>query len=265
MAKTVLPSTDLTAFNCPNCGAFAQQFWLYLEAERYPALPLLYRDGKVPETQAAAPFSGLAESLRKDWISKTQSGRPFLSSLGHKIKYGQSLVNVNASYCARCTEIAIWIGDQLAYPDTGSAPTPNADLPEDIKRDYLEASSIVNQSPRGAGALLRLCVEKLCNELGQPGKKIDENIQWMVNQGLSSRVQKAMDTVRVIGNEAVHPGELDLKDDRDTVLKLFKLINMIAQTMISDVKELDEMYGELPDTKLQGIENRAKRFPAEDT
>jgi len=44
--------------------------------------------------------------------------------------------------------------------------------------------------------------------------------------------------VRVIGNEAVHPGKLDLKDDRDTATRLFKLVNIIAEQMISNPKHV---------------------------
>lgn len=63
-----------------------------------------------------------------------------------------------------------------------------------------------------------------------------------------------MDTVRVIGNEAVHPGILDLKDDRDTATKLFKLVNIISEQMISNPKHVEEIYGQLPEGKRKAIE-----------
>jgi Domain of unknown function (DUF4145) len=46
----------------------------------------------------------------------------------------------------------------------------------------------------------------------------------LVRKGLSPVVQQALDAVRVIGNEAVHPETLDLKDDRDTATTLFGLV-----------------------------------------
>ena len=69
-------------------------------------------------------------------------------------------------------------------------------------------------------------------------------------------IQKALDAVRVIGNEAVHPGTLDLKDDRDTAIKLFKLVNIIADQVISNPKHVEEVYGQIPEAKRKAIEKR---------
>lgn len=113
---------------------------------------------------------------------------------------------------------------------------PSADLPDQIVQDFDEARSILNYSPRGAAALLRLSVQKLCAFLGVKGKKIDEDIASHVAKGLNPLVQKSLDVVRVIGNEAVHPGTIDLKDDRETALRLLELVNIIAEQMISHLK-----------------------------
>jgi hypothetical protein len=129
-------------------------------------------------------------------------------------------------------------------------------LPEDIKDDYNEAASISNFSPRAAAALLRLCIQKICILLGEQGKDLNTDIGNLVSKGLQSDVQKALDYVRVIGNSAVHPGNIDLKDDRETVNMLFKLVNMIATKMISDLKEIDALYSKLPDDKLEYIRQR---------
>jgi len=65
--------------------------------------------------------------------------------------------------------------------------------------------------------------------------------------------------VRVIGNNAVHPGTIDLKDDRDTVNKLFRLVNFIAHKTITEPREVDEIYNGLPADKVAGINKRDKR------
>ena len=72
-------------------------------------------------------------------------------------------------------------------------------------------------------------------------------------------VQHALDAVRVIGNEAVHPGTLDLKDDRDTAMRLFGLMNIIAEQMISNPKHIKELYDKLPESKRTAIEKRDKK------
>lgn len=144
----------------------------------------------------------------------------------------------------------------MVFPLQRLGPSPNADLPEDIARDFEEARSIVNASPRGAAALLRLSVQKLCAHLGERGKNIDDDIASLVGKGLDPLVQQSLDIVRVVGNDAVHPGTVDLRDDQDSALRLFDLLNAIAQQMISHPKTVRAMYEKLPEGKRKAIEDR---------
>ena len=154
---------------------------------------------------------------------------------------------------------AVWRAKDLLYPSNSLAPHPNDDLPDDIKRDYEEAGAIVVRSPRGAAALLRLCIQKLCGHLGESGKDLNDDIGALVRKGLDVRVQQALDTVRVIGNKAVHPGVLDLKDDTETVSRLFHLANMVAHEMITLPRERKEMYSKLPKSSREAIDRRDEK------
>ena len=159
------------------------------------------------------------------------------------------------SECFLCNEKSIWqymdadyTGEPhnvLIFPIINSEYVPNRDLRKDIQEDYQEAASIINQSPRGAAALLRLCIQKLCHQLGESGEHLDTDIENLVKKGLSPKIQQALDVIRVIGNNAVHPGKIDLKDDPSIAHQLFGLINIIAQTMLSDQKAIDRMYSEV--------------------
>jgi len=158
--------------------------------------------------------------------------------------------------CAHCFGYSLWHSKTMIYPE-GSGTPPNDDLRDDIKQDYLEAKSIVNRSPRGAAALLRLCIQKLCEQLGEKGKNINEDISNLVQKGLPVKIQQALDIVRAIGNNAVHPGQIDLKDDRDTALRLFELVNLIAEVMITQPKEVEKMYTAiLPEPIREAIQER---------
>jgi hypothetical protein len=129
----------------------------------------------------------------------------------------------------------------MIYPE-GSGVPPNEDLRDDIQQDYLEAKGVVNRSPRGAVALLGLCVQKLCEQLGEKGKNINDDISNLVKKGLPVRIQQALDIVRVVGNNAVHPGQIDLRDDQATAMKLFGLVKLIAEVMITQPKEVEKLY-----------------------
>jgi len=158
--------------------------------------------------------------------------------------------------CAHCGHESIWYGGVMVHPNFEGVQPPNSDLSREIKTDYQEAASILQKSPRGAAALLRLAIQKLCKEIGEQGKNINEDIKNLVAKGLPSAVQKSLDVVRVIGNEAVHPGQIDLKDNIEIAKALFKLVNIIAEKMITEPKEVEEIYSSLPESKRREIEKR---------
>lgn len=158
--------------------------------------------------------------------------------------------------CRMCSRTSIWVDEWLIHPESQMAPPPNPDLPEEIQRDYREAASITDRSPRGAAALLRLCIQKLCVHLGLPGANINADIAALVAQGLPRRIQQSLDILRVVGNSAAHPGKLDLTDDVETVLGLFALLNLIAEDRISEPRRIEALYGSLPESSRQAIEAR---------
>lgn len=163
---------------------------------------------------------------------------------------------MKASQCSHCEGWLYWFEDRIIILDVSAAPPANEDLADDIKADYREAASIASKSPRGAAALLRLYIQKLCMQLGEKGKNIDEDIAALVKKGLDVQVQQALDTVRVIGNEAVHPGEIDLRDNPELAGHLFELVNLIADQMITQPKKRAAVYARLPAKKLEAIERR---------
>ncbi len=186
----------------------------------------------------------------QDWYYLKAASRPDGSGYQHSDE------RFMVSYCERCGQNTIWYGESIIFPQTSIVEPPNIDLPEHIKDDYNEAASILNQSPKGAAALLRLAIQKLCESLGESGKDINTNIKNLVTKGLPPKVQEALDSVRVIGNESVHPGTIDLNDNREIANKLFKLVNFIATKLITEPKEIDELYNSLPQSKLDGIKKR---------
>lgn len=255
--KFVTPSIRETAFNCPHCGALANQAWRELAGRwrntKDPLPPILISGEPIPDF-----FEVQDSAVRKQlvtWAETLTLGIPFFEDRPEPGAWN-ILNNVNLSTCFNCKKHCVWIHDKVAYPSTGHAPPANPDLSDDIRHDYNEANAILDISPRGAAALIRLCIQKLCKELGLPGKNINDDIGNLVIQGLDKRIQQALDAVRVIGNQAVHPGLMDLKDDRSTALGLFKLLNLIVEKLVSEPKHIDEVYNSLPKSQLEAIQRR---------
>lgn len=254
-SRYVPPSIRETAFNCPHCGALAKQFWFSGHADPLPKdrLPTII----APEDLKATNFDEIDNDTREKWrelLTRLSKGRPFLDPQRTYVDF--LIQNLSVSRCFNCEEIVVWTYGQIIWPRLGGAPLPNADLSDDPRRDYEEASAILDRSPRGAAALLRLCIQKICRELGESGENINDDIAALVRKGLDIRVQKALDVVRVVGNNAVHPGQVDLRDDRETAERLFELVNLIVEIMISQPKHIGAMFDNLPEGARKAIEKR---------
>ena len=100
----------------------------------------------------------------------------------------------------------------MFVPVSGQSPLPNVEMPRNVREYYTEAAEIISRSPRAAAALLRLAIQVLCKELGENGNNINDDIASLVAKGLPAVVQQSLDVVRVTGNEAVHPGQIDTCD-----------------------------------------------------
>lgn len=205
-------------FHCPHCGVYAKQFWAHIEAKHIW--------GNTFVSDSTSTFN---ETLDRNWT---------------------------ISRCEHCDGKMIWLDGIILYPKNNVASLPNNDLSDEIKKDYLEAGQIFGESPRSSAALLRLALQKLCKQLGEKGKDINDDIGEMVKKGLNPLVQKSLDSLRITGNNAVHPGEINLEEEPEKVLKLFELINFIAEKMITEPKEIGVFYENLPESSKKAIEER---------
>jgi len=215
--KYVQPTINGSSFHCPLCGTFAHMRWQFLV--------------------------------------KNQRITTYIEAL-----------------CSHCEEASLWLvkekGDdnrgnvipidgEMLLPDFGSSPLPENDMPEDVRIDFLEASRIFSRSPRGAAALLRLSLQKLCKHLGQKGENINEDIRALAaSNTVPPLVVKVADTVRITGNNAVHPGEMSDEDFDHVASKMFELINFIVKKAITEPKELESLYQLTPEAPRNSAEKR---------
>jgi beta-galactosidase beta subunit len=200
--KHIAPAIRQPSFHCPHCGVLAEQTW--------------------------------SANIHCSYEGRLANGTRGNTSY--------ALQNTMTAKCSHCQQTSFWVAEKMVYPLTGNVEMANPDLPDDIKNDYNEAKDIVNVSPRGAAALLRLAVQKLCIHLGEKGSNINDDIKSLVKKGLPATMQQALDSVRVIGNNAVHPGTIDLNDNIEIAYALFGFVNIICEMLISQPKKVKEYY-----------------------
>ncbi len=254
--RVITPALGDKSFTCPHCGALSHQTWYkgFLDGYRDDQYPWMPADDAIERVRNDSTIKDSSEIIK--FFERKLAKELFIERHDSSCYSSAELANLSISHCFSCEAFSLWVADDLIYPEINFSVLPNEDMPPAIKADFIEADSIFDRSPRGAAALLRLCLQKLTAYLGLKGKKLDEDIGALVKKGLDPRVQKALDVVRVVGNQAVHPGQIDLRDDKATAAKLFNLVNVIVEATISTPKHIDAMFETLPEGALKAIERR---------
>lgn len=215
------PKYKDNSFTCQYCGTIAEQNWDY-------------------------------RTIHKDTYKRKFTFDYIVNSPQDKQR------NIALSTCNVCGEVSFWIDEKMVLPNETSAPPPIDGMSEMIKEIYDEARNVYTMSPKASAALLRLAIQNICIELGEKGKNINEDIKELVKKGLPVQIQQALDSIRVIGNNAVHPGTIDFNDKNNYAIQLFNMVNIIVNDRIIQPKKIEEIYKSLPETALDGIEKRDK-------
>lgn len=193
-----------------------------------------------------------------NWQQTVFSDEYMLASFTDRTVSMDDFSSFYISFCTHCHKVTVWVDGKMVYPDV-CIQEPNKDMPSNVLDVYKEAMSVANKSPRCACALLRLSIELLCDcdEIKAEGKNLDEKIGFLVKKGLPGNVQMALDAVRVIGNKAIHAGNISVEYDNINVANtLFSLVNMISQYLITQNKEINELYSKLPKSAINSINQR---------
>jgi hypothetical protein len=101
--------------------------------------------------------------------------------------------------------------------------------PDLSEADFAEAATILNKSPRGAAALVHLCVAQLIPLLNEDGKNLKDNISALVSKGLEVEIQQAMDVLQVIRKNPLKPSQGHFHDEKATAARMLTLLNLIME------------------------------------
>ena len=182
---------------------------------------------------------------------------------------GREAEGLAMSFCQACRKPVLWHEGTQIWPTSTSAPPPAPAMPAEVRASYDEARAIVDGSPRSAAALLRLSLQTLVVLLVRPGGSLPDDVQApaepgphdfrappepgseanmpapagpgldadvraLAESGLPDAARHAFRAARVVGHDAVRPGRLDPRDDRQTALALFDLVNVVVEKMIAE-------------------------------
>lgn len=126
-------------------------------------------------------------------------------------------VSIVAAICPNCQRAIInldvvelinnqyeTIEQLVVYPLTSGRPPVPREVPENIAKDYTEATLVLAFSPKASAALSRRCLQTvLRNAGGTKSKDLDKQIDEVLSH-LPTYIADNLDAVRQIGNFAAH-------------------------------------------------------------
>lgn len=228
----------VSAFNCPNCPAIAAQ-----------------NPSKIKVNLIDQPNTELAKYQDYIIVLTCQSCRNDSIWIARK-----AFVTYNNVFDNNEDDYTKYEFEKLIFPiKAENAPLPNPDMPKNIVEIYNEACLVLKDSPRSSAALSRLAIEQLVDYLGAEGKDLNAKIGDLVSKGLPVTIQQMLDSVRVIGNNAVHPGQIEVEGNIDLAISLLTFINLIIDNQISQPKAIKSTYDLIPESYKKSIERRDKK------
>ncbi|PEE23012.1 hypothetical protein CON95_12610 [Bacillus toyonensis] len=224
-----LPKLHAEVFDCPHCKCTTKHYWYFLSG----------KNGKL------SFLTWMMHNSRPKMVSNQVDPDGYIAT-ETSIKVEKDKMEGNwelgISVCSICKQYVLWRDGNIIYPNKHGVDDPNPDMPEAVSVLYNEARSIVQLSPKSACALLRLGLEKLLVHLKCPEKNnIYNNIKLLKERdNINDVVFDALNAVRLVGNNAVHPGKINIDDDPKIAGTLFWLLNFIVEELISKPAKVSE-------------------------
>ena len=225
MNEYIQPRLGAESFSCPHCNTVAHQDWysLFLKPENAAEVCVL-----TPEAVDAGTLrqGGGQRDNRKEidqFVERLKKNEVTYVYQKHSQSVKAKMANLHVSGCHSCNGFALWVGDRLVFPY-------NVDkTPDLLEKDFEEAAAILNQSPRGATALMRVCIQKLVPLLKQDGKYLNDYISSLVRKALEVEIQQSMEVLQVLRNDPGQPTSLETQEDKEMALRFFDSLKAILQ------------------------------------
>jgi hypothetical protein len=249
-SQNMEPQLGAESFSCPHCNAVAHQDWysLFLKPENATEVVVLTLEALM-----------LAKGSESDqFVQRLKDNVLAYEYQEHPRNLKVKLLNLHVSRCYNCKGFTVWVRDRLVFPIKGNEPldiieadfrqveedvqelednVPESDEHvqasveevEEASEDFEEAAAILNKSPRGAAALIRICIQNMMPLMKETGKNLDENISSLVRKGLEVEIQQAMDVLQVIRRNPGQDSDVDLRDETAIATRMLESLNEILE------------------------------------
>jgi hypothetical protein len=99
------------------------------------------------------------------------------------------------------------VNSRLVYPESYSRSPLPPEVPKKYSTDYIEACTVLDDSPKASAALSRRCLQNVLREEAKVKKgDLSNEIQETIDSGkLPAHLIQSLDAIRNIGNFAAHP------------------------------------------------------------
>jgi hypothetical protein len=225
MNEYIEPRLGAESFSCPHCNTVAHQDWysLFLKPENAAEIRVLTPETVMVSTlrQGEAQRDSLkeidqfVERLKKNELTYEYQKHP------HPLKV--KMANLHISNCHSCNGFLLWVSGLLVFP------TRMDKTPELVEEDLQEATTILDKFPRGATALMRVCIQKLVPLLNQDGNELDEHVSSLVRKGLEMEMQQATEVLEVLRLDPVQLTQLESQADKEMVLRFLDSLKAILE------------------------------------
>ena len=214
-SQNMEPQLGAESFSCPHCNVVAHQDWfsLFLKPENANDVDFLTPETVTARTlvQGKDEWNDIKEI--DEFVERLKKNEVTYVYQKHSQSVKAMMANLHVSGCHSCNGFALWVGNRLVFPYNVEK------TPDLIQGDLEEAAAILNQSPRGATALMRVCIQKLVPLLQQDGNYLNDYISSLVREALEVELQQSMEVLQVLRNDPGQPSNLDTKENKEMALR----------------------------------------------
>ena len=184
------------------------------------------------------PYCGYLQSFAGKY-DRSKCGLAYMHPTFEDRRYLDSSFIIHSIKCSNpdCEKVCVTALNALTMDQVDILPQVTMKyypdyIPEQIRRDYEEASLILDRSPKAAATLLRRCLQGMIHDFwGIKEKNLNAEITRLKDK-VTPMQWKAIDGLRQIGNIGAHMEKdvnLMIDIEPDEAQKLLKLIEMLLE------------------------------------